>query len=469
MKTYFKIWFIVLLLGCLSESSFAQSNVWISGKLNYEQEGTIKIDNGSYTIFAFTPIANTFVNKSGYFHFKLNITKPQIVLLFNKPLYITPGDSVFANVTGGSFYFPQKLEFRGRNVNNYIYAMRYDSLKTALNYKFFEYDFKNRLIKYLDLLNANKKILLNFLNDFSKSHVLSDNFKAYALNQIIYAYYEQLLFPITQKNYPLEQVPPSYSSILDQIKLTNDSLTNRMEYEYTAINLIEYKKKSGNIIDLQSINENATGRTKELLLTHYASMLISTYESKDSLVTTKLFEKIDKEVIDPEIREYYNSLKDLLNKYLNPFPKEVLLTALVDSMGHKLTFKDLLEKSKNKIIVLDFWASWCGPCRIGMPKVNKVKQELNNPNVEFIFISLDETEKDWRVGLKMTKVPGKHYWINNNFNSALAKYLTIHPIPRYVIINRSGKLEKANAFSPYPGEYGLEAQISKLLNPQRTI
>ena len=463
MKAPFTIWLIILLLVCLNKSSLAQTNVWISGKLNYQQEGTIRIDNDGFGIFSST-IASTDVNKSGDFQFKFNITKPQVVRLFYRPFYITPGDSVFTNVTGGSFYYPEKLAFKGRNTDPYIYAMKYDSLKTALNYKFFEYDFTNRLVNYLDLLNANKKILLNNLDNFSKSHTLSDDFKAYYLNQIIYAYYNQLLFPFTVKNYPVKGVPLAYSTIIDRIKLSNDSLYDKEEYQSTANALVQYKMKNLNNNKLNVINDNSSGLTKEFLLTEYANALISSYTPKDSVVTKELFEKIDAGVINPEIRKSFNLLKDQFNKYLTPFPKEVLLTALIDSVGNKLTFKDLLAKSKNKIIVFDFWASWCGPCRVGMPKVNKLKKDLNNPEVVFVFISIDDTESDWRGGLKNTKTPGNHYWIADESKSALAKYLEIRSIPRYVIINKTGKIERFKAWGPEPGEYGIMSQLSKLLS-----
>lgn len=462
LKTYLKIWFTLLLLICLNETSLAQTNVWISGKVNYEQKGTIAIYDNSFRNSS--SIASTDINQSGNFHFKLNINKPQVIRLFNKSFYITPEDSVFVNVAGGSLFSPEKLKFKGRNATPYIYAMKYDSLKTLLQYKLFEYDFKNRLINYLDILNVHKNTCLNYLNDFSKSHTLSDNFKNYALSQIVYDYYVQLLFPFTSKKHPVELVPPAYSTIIDQINLTNDSLVDRMEYASTAIQLIEFKKTKYNGSKLQLINNNTTGLTKELLLTHYAFTLINSYESKDSVITRELIEKIDLEITNPEFRTYFNALKDKFNKHLTPFPKEVMLTALIDSVGHKLTFKDFLAEYKNKIIVLDFWASWCGPCKAYMPKINKIKKNFSNSDVEFVFMSLDEKNNDWRDHLKKTKIPGNHYWIVDNFKSALAKYLQIHAIPRYVIINRSGKIENIDTIIPESGENWFTAQINKLLS-----
>ena len=486
MKIHFTIWFILLLLACLNESSLAQTNVWISGKLlNDQQEGAVDIRTDMFQIFPLTKIATSVVSKSGNFQFKLKITKPQVIQLFNKSFFITPGDSIYMNVTGNR-YVPEKIEFKGRNANNYIYAMKYDSLALSFRFKYYEFDLKRGLNKYHDMLNESKNILLNYLNVFSNIHPLTTDFKAYALSQIVYDYYDQLLVPFIYKKYPIDSIPSSYSSILDQIKLVDNipankreyankssilplsfiskDLYDKREYAYTATHLLKYKmlKSKGN--ELQLINDNFTGRTKDLLLTNYASTLIFSYSSKDSLVTKELFKKIEAGITSPEFRNYFKPFKDQFNKSLAQFPKEVMLTVLIDSIGHKLTFKDLLEKSKNKIIVLDFWASWCGPCIYEMPNVNKLKKVFSNSDVEFVFISIDQTESDWRGGLKKTKIPGNHYWIADKSKSALIKYLKMESIPRYVIINKSGNIEKMKAFGPGLEEYGLLAQLNKLLN-----
>ena len=446
----------------MTKSIIAQSNVCICGQLTGQQEGTVSIYTGGFLIFPSTSIATAVINKSGNFQLKFMITKPQVISLFNKWFYITPGDSVFANVTGSRFMV-EKIDFKGRNVNPYIYTMKYDSLKKSFRFKYNEYDFNNGLIKYLDILDVNKKMALNNLNDFSNSHILTNEFKSYAINQITYEYYDQILNPLIYKNYPVEQIPASYSSIINQIKLTQDSLVDKKEYAFTTLDLLEYKKKTSNATEFQLINRNAIGLTKEFLYIQYVSNLILTCDPKDSILTKEIIKKIDNEIKSPEFRNYFIPLKDQLNKSFVPFPKEVMHTALIDSVGHKFTFEDLLLKYKNKFIVLDFWASWCGPCKEGMPEVNKLKKLFNNSAVEFVFISLDKIMKDWRSGLKMTKIPGEHYWVSDNFNSALAKYLKINRIPRYVIINRSGKLEKIDAFQPKPGDYGLQSQLYKLI------
>jgi hypothetical protein len=363
MKFIFKVLFILLLLTCLNISSQAQSNVWISGKLLTDQkEGSTGILNNNVLNFKpSTIITQTIVDNSGNFKFDFLIPEPMMLQIFNKTFYISPGDSIYMNVSG-SRYTPEKFTFNGRNANNYIFALKYDSLERSLQFKFPQYDFKNGLDNYLSGLNTNKTILLNFLNDFSKLNKLTDDCKANALSKIIYNYYFQLLYPLTSKKYPIEQVPSSYSALLDQIKLTDNGLVENSEYIITAKFLLRYKMLKYKVTELQVINDNFTGLTKELLLTLYASRLISNYISKDSVLTKELFDKVEAGINSPKFRKYLMPFKDQFNKYLVQLPKEVLLTTLMDSVGNKFTFKDLMEKSKNKFVVLDFWASWCSAC-----------------------------------------------------------------------------------------------------------
>lgn len=464
MKILLKIYYIVLFLACLNESTLAQSNVRISGKLlTDQQEGTITISQQLYTgNNDLKTIAKTFVDKSGNFNFKFNILKPQVLMLFNKDFYISPGDSVFINVKG-SRYMPEKFDFKGRNVVNYIYTLKIDSIRRTLQFKWLPYDLNNGLDKYLDGLSVNKTILLNYLNDFSDHNTLTDDYKAYAFSQILYDYYIQLLYPITGKKFPLEQVPVPYSTILEQIKLQDNEQFEDLYHVLTANALLTYKMLKYKRNELQTINDNFSALPKDFLLTKYAQKLLKNYVPDDSLATKELFKKIAAGITSQEYREYFKPIKEQFYSLLTALPKVVLQTVVIDSVGHKLTFLDVMAKSKKKIIVLDFWASWCGPCIVGMPKVNKIKKNFSNNDVEFVFISVDKTEALWRGGLANTKIPGNHYWIKENLNSALVKFLKIPSIPRYVIINKTGTIEKLDAAKPEEGENGLQSQISKLL------
>lgn len=459
MKQFFLIFSIsscILIFAISGNLCFGQSNTILCGKIIDAKNETITIYSDGFSIYKRQTIAEATVDENGYFCFKFYISEPCKLSLLNKLFYVKPLDSVFIDFQDNSYIIS------GQNADNYRYALKYDSLVKNLQFKYYLYNFKDGLNSYPDSLNQNRIRSITLLNNSNIRGNISRDLYAYALNQIKYNYFNQLLYPIASKNYPVELLPDTYTSILDQISLTNDSLVKNREYAFTALNLIQYKKQCPNTNTLDLILNNSTRLTRQFLLTDYAFKLINNYTSTKSAAAVSDFKQIEKEISDPEFVEYFNIAKEKFEKYVNPFPAEVLNSKLTDSSGKNITFKELLHLSEGRVLVLDFWASWCGPCIHGMPLIHELNKKYKNSKIDFIFISLDKTSADWRTGLIKVSVPGNHYFVEDNFKSILAVYLDIITISRYVIINKNGKLENMDARSPSEGIW-LDHQIEEIV------
>ncbi len=59
-----------------------------------------------------------------------------------------------------------------------------------------------------------------------------------------------------------------------------------------------------------------------------------------------------------------------------------------------------LKSHRGKVVYLDFWASWCGPCRQSLPMLNELRKELRRKGFEVIAVNLDEDKKDAQTFLK---------------------------------------------------------------------
>jgi thiol-disulfide isomerase/thioredoxin len=112
----------------------------------------------------------------------------------------------------------------------------------------------------------------------------------------------------------------------------------------------------------------------------------------------------------------------------------------------ELLLKDLngsrfkLSEQKGKYILLDFWASWCLPCRQEHPMLRKLHQELKNENIIFVSISMDTNDKSWRQAISNDHL----IWIQLNdsagMSGQIARRFGIKALPFNCIIDPEGKI-----------------------------
>lgn len=100
-----------------------------------------------------------------------------------------------------------------------------------------------------------------------------------------------------------------------------------------------------------------------------------------------------------------------------------------------------LEQYRGKVIYLDFWASWCGPCRQSLPLLNKLRSELGEGNFEVIAINLDENPEDGKRFLE--KYPVSYPVLTDNSGDTPQKY-QLSGMPTSYIIDQKGNLRGAH-------------------------
>ena len=109
-----------------------------------------------------------------------------------------------------------------------------------------------------------------------------------------------------------------------------------------------------------------------------------------------------------------------------------------------------LKGLKGKVVVLDFWATWCGPCVEEMPKMKELYAKYRDRGVEFIGVSLDEPKEEG--GLDKLKdfvaknhIPWPQYYQGNGWESEFSSGLGIDAIPRVFLVDADGKIASVDA------------------------
>jgi thiol-disulfide isomerase/thioredoxin len=123
-----------------------------------------------------------------------------------------------------------------------------------------------------------------------------------------------------------------------------------------------------------------------------------------------------------------------------------------DSHGKKVDLADL----KGQVVLVDFWATWCGPCVGEVPSVVKTYEKLHRKGFEIIGISLDSNKAALMKFTKEKKMAWPQYFDGLVWKNKISKF-GIYGIPAMWLVDKEGKLASTDPRG------GLEAEVQKLL------
>ncbi len=131
-------------------------------------------------------------------------------------------------------------------------------------------------------------------------------------------------------------------------------------------------------------------------------------------------------------------------------PRRSQPDALVGKKAIDFQVKDLdgndlsLEKYRGKVILLDFWAVWCGPCVAEMPNVKRVHEKYKDQNFQIIGISLDRDRSKLRDYMKKQGITWPQFFDGKGWRNQVAQMYKVNSIPRMYLIDGKGVIRKAN-------------------------
>ncbi len=396
---------------------------------------------------------------NGNFKAAFHLSEPRLMLFFLKEVFVTPGDSI--NVTyrvldNNPSSYKDTLIVTGDNEKNYQYytIFRNEYLAEKKNFPKLRSPvtedeilrYRTELSAYFEKLKpdfitslegglytkAYKKFVFNDLYNYWLNRyllVFSDS-EAIKLSASETAEFKQRLIANSDTNSSL-----FLSSLLKLhrtvIKIKNYDLKEFKELKSDALKYPTYLKDYLLTADIISFSKNKRGFDAELMTT--------LYEACESIVSEKYRQKL------------------LIYKASLTIPLENLsikldTIKLIDINDNITSFGKVISNNVNNVTYIDFWASWCIPCRAQTDPLKSFHKSNDHKDLKYIQISLDTDAGNWK---KAVLADGVNFSDQYRFiNDKDSWKFNLDPqgieIPFYLIINKSGQIVISNA--PRPGD-----------------
>lgn len=254
-----------------------------------------------------------------------------------------------------------------------------------------------------------------------------------------------------------EDWPEYYNRILSEEKFTNDEVLQfpdgyRMLSAYASFYIRQHPaeiKGTGDLVEnmLRAVQDD---RLKGELVMNTFSRSLKSYDA-----FLNMQDRFGRYLVTPSLKARADALGA---KVYDTKPGAVAADfTYPDVTGKEVSLSDF----KGKVVVVDVWATWCGPCRQELPSLKKLEKEMHGKDVVFMGVSVDE-EKDkqkWLDFVKKEQLQGVQLFASGW--SKIAKDYQIKAIPRFMVFDKEGKIVSVDA--PRPSNPALKEMIGKEL------
>ncbi len=397
------------------------------------------------------------LGEKGDFKFNLEIEAPGYYYLqcgknyFE--LFLSPGDSLNLNADISNMDNSLVYSGNGADNNNFMVEMKKasptDSPETIFGYdeanfsKFNDslLDARNKML--IDSANKNEKITKGFVE--VQKNV---NLYKWANNCVLYkpyhAYYSKV------ENF---KTSDKFDEYLKKVNLNDAGLLGIAPYSQFLAAYFQVKAQDEALKD--TIKYNSSVAYLNLTLELYAKEItdpkileLVTFNSLFDEVrfsgTKNAKDKIEKFIAETKNQTYVSKIKSEIEKWKNCEPgKQMKDYKFQDVNGKEVAFSSF----KGKLVYIDVWATWCGPCKGEIPSLKKLEEKYKKDKIVFVSVSVDEQKQDWLDMVKNDKLQGVQVWAIS-WKNELCQDFNINGIPRFILIDAQGLILDPNAERP---------------------
>lgn len=451
----------------------AQSLVTIKGIITNPQSKLVSVDLLKSPLSDDMTSYGGHVGELGNFTIQLELEKPTLAAFFHAGQYmhifLEPNDDIFITADAAKLERTIRCSGKGSGVNRnnwlFDYELRFNSQNAIAD--------NNRKVrtlkadKYKLFVDAIRKDKLSFWQTYQSRNAASSNFREFVTAKIDGEWGNKLLdYPfahtIANNLDDMMVMPPSYYSFMSEVFVNNaDVLNYPMHQEF----LLKYiTKKFKQEVSPHSYTPQTYYAERYEFIGRCLSGEPKYYAQARAILDACTYGKV--ESVASKCEDFINNTPNpnyvaAVKKVYGGASKLAAGQAAPNFVLYDLNNKQIsLNDLRGKVVYLDFWATWCGPCVREIPHSQELINRFKGRSVEFVYISVDENPIVWGDYVK-SKIPHGVNLIAYGLQSEVSKMYNIKGVPKYMIIDKNGIIVDSNA--KRPSEFGIVNDLESAL------